>query len=294
MDNGSQTQLMKYVKADLEQYDGLLMPAKAGFLEQIFVKKLSPKKLHPNPQDEFCHDDVGPNYAIVEKYVQQIRKNREYEVPLFDESLIIEKMRPNGYMLLNGHHRWGAALILDLKTIPVQITNLTHADDIIKDLSKTTREKRAAVNLDDVVFCRNDSEPAEKSLIFPLNRIFRERIRRGIPSLFYALHEAGYDVWVYTSGYASTDYISRMFKHYHIKADGIINGLRHTGPEGSSTYDQAKTLMEKKYRITLHIEPDHVLWVCLGTKEFDDLPVGSQDEKWANNVISIVRGLKDL
>lgn len=293
MENGSQTELMKYVKADLEKYDGLIMPVKAGFLEQVFIKKLSPKKLHPNPQDEFCSDEVGPNYSIVEKYIHQIRKNREYEVRLFDEPVIIEKIRPDGYLLLNGHHRWGAALMLDLKTMPVKITNLTQPSDIVRDLSKTTRDKRASINLDDVVFCQPESEPAEKSLFFPYNRIYRERIRKGIPSLFYALHEAGYDVWVYTSGYASTDYIRQMFRHYRIKADGIINGMNHKAPDGSNTYEQAKTLMEKKYKTTLHIETDHIVRSYVGRKDFDDLMVGSQDERWANNVISIIRGLKE-
>lgn len=294
MENDSQTKLMKYVKTDLEKYDGLIMPVRAGFLEQIFVKKLSPKRLHPNPQDEFCSDEVGPNYSIIEKYIHQIRKNREYEVRLFDEPLFIEKIRPDGYLLLNGHHRWGAALLLDLRSIPVKITNLTQPADIVRDLSKTTREKRASINLDDVVFCNPESEPAESPLFFPFNRIFRERIRRGIPSLFYALQEAGYDVWVYTSGYASTDYIRQMFRHYQIKVDGIINGLNHTGPNGSSAYDQAKTMMEKKYKITLHIETDHVLRVRMGTKEFEDIPLEAHDERWANHVITIVRGLKDL
>ncbi len=293
MGNESQMELMKYIKADLEKNDGLIMPVKAGFLEQIFVKKLSPKKLHPNPQDEFCSNGIGPNYAIIEKYKQQILKNKEYEVSLFDEPVIIEKIRPDGYLLLNGHHRWGAALSLGLKTIPVKITNLTTGSDIVRDLSKTTREKRASINLDDVVFCQPELEAAEKPLFFPYSRIFRERVRKGIPSLFYALQNAGYDVWVYTSGYASTDYISQLFRHYHIKVDGIINGLRHTEPNGISTYDRAKSLMEKKYKITLHIETDHVLWIRLGTKEFDDYPVEAQNEKWANNVISIVRNLNN-
>ncbi len=43
-----------YVKAELKKYDGIYLPVRASFLEQIFVKKLNPKKLHPNPDDEFC------------------------------------------------------------------------------------------------------------------------------------------------------------------------------------------------------------------------------------------------
>ena len=183
---------------------------------------------------------------------------------------------------------------MKLKKIPVKISNLTKAEDIIKDLSKTARVKRASINLDDVIFCQSESEAAEKPLFFPFNLIFKERIRRGIPALCIALQEAGYDIWVYTAGYASTNYISQMFRHYRIKVDGIINGLNHANNKGVSIYDQAKPLMEKKYNTTIHIDTEHVVWVRLGTKEFEDIPVNSQDEKWANNVISIVRGLKDI
>ena len=288
----SKTNLMQYVKEALQKIDGLYIPVKASFFDQMFIKKLNPSKLYPNPRDEFCSDEIGPNYEIVEKYVKQITKNKENEVPLFDEPLIIEKMKPDGFMLLNGHHRWAAALILKEKSIPVKIINLTHASDIIDTLEKSKRDKRASINLDDVVISGPASENFEKPLNFPYNRIFRERIHRGIPALFYALHEEGYDVWIYTSGFASTDYITQLFRHYHIEVDGIINGTTRLKADDNNKMKQAKSMLQKKYPVTLHIDTDSILRTQSGSKEFEQYEIESKDEKWANNVITIVRSLK--
>ncbi len=87
-----------YVRAEMKKNDGSYMPVKASFLEQILVKKLSPKKLHPNPDDEFCFPEIGPNDEIIGKYGKQIRFNQKNGMELFDEPLIIEKIRPDGYM----------------------------------------------------------------------------------------------------------------------------------------------------------------------------------------------------
>ena len=288
----SKTNLMQYVKEAMQKIDGRYIPVKASFFDQMFIKKLNPSKLYPNPRDEFCSDEIGPNYEIVEKYVKQITKNKENEVPLFDEPLIIEKMKPDGFMLLNGHHRWAAALILKEKSIPVKIINLTHASDIIDTLEKSKRNTRASINLDDVVISVPDSKDFEKPLNFPYNRIFRERIRRGIPALFYALHEEGYDVWIYTSGFASTDYITQLFRHYHIDVDGIINGTTRLKADDNNKMKQAKSLLQEKYPVTLHIDVDSILRTRSGSKEFEQFEIESKDERWANNVITIVRSLK--
>ncbi len=285
--------IREYVKDEMKKYDGSYLPVRASILEQIFIKKLSPKKLHPNPDDEFCISGIGPNDGVIAKYSKQIRFNQMHNVEIFDEPLIIEKIRPDGYMLLNGHHRWAAALMLEVKKVPVQVTNVTHASDIIGQMEKTTRNKRASINLDDVIFCQNDSEPSEKQLFFPFNRIFRERIRRGIPGLIYALHNAGYDVWIYTSGYASTDYINQLFRHHGIKVDGIINGANRLNSE-KNIMGSVKEMMAKKYRITMNIDTDTVSWIRSETKDFDAIEISSKDETWAHEVIEIIRKLENL
>ena len=283
-----------YVKAELKKYDGIYLPVRASFLEQIFVKKLSPKKLHPNPDDEFCIEGIGPSDEIISKYVKQITFNQKHSMPLFDEPLIVEKIRPEGYMLLNGHHRWAAALLLNIKKVPVDLINATHLTDIIGQIVKSDRSKRASINLDDVVFCQDNTEPAEKPLFFPFNKIFKEPVRKGIPGLVYALQSAGYDVWVYSTGYASTDYINHLFRHYGVRVDGIINGAHRINSTQKNDMNSVNDLMAKKYRITLNIDMESVSWIRSETKEFEAIDIPSKGEDWARQVIAIVRKLKDL
>ena len=286
--------IREYVQEEMKKYDGSYLPVKAGIFEQIFIKKISPKKLHPNPDDEFCHSEIGPSDEIISKYMKQIRFNQMHGMPLFDDSIIVEKIRPDGYMMLNGHHRWAAALMLDVKNIPVHVTNVTQASDIIGQMEKTNRNKRASINLDDVIFTRDDTEPAEKTLFFPFNKIFPERIREGIPGLVYALHNAGYDVWVYTAGYVSTDYLNHLFRHHRIRVDGIINGANRMNSAKDNNMTGVKELMAKKYRITMNIDTDTVSWIRSETKDFDAIDIDSKDGNWAHEVIGIIRNLKDL
>ena len=281
----------KYLREDLEKTLGLRFPVKASWLEQLLIRHLSPWKLHANATDEFCSKDVGPSYEIIQKYVESIQLNQRYAQPFFSEPVIIEKMRPDGYLLLNGHHRWAASLKLNLPRIPVKLVNMTHSADIVKMLKRSTAVMRASINLDDVVFCTNDSEPAEKKRSVPFSRFFKEQVRLGIPALTHALHDLGYDVWVYTSGYASTDYISRLFKLYHIHVDGFVNGVNRLKAEDEAS--KAREMMEKKYRVTLHIDTDSVVRSHTDTKEFEQKTIGSKDDKWSANVISIVREFQE-
>ena len=283
-----------YVQEEMKKYDGVYLPVRAGLLEQIFLKKLAPQKLHPNPDDEFCSKDVGPNDEIISKYMKQIRFNQMHNMDLFDEPLIIEKIRPDGYMLLNGHHRWAAALMMDVKKVPVKLTNMTRLSDIIGQMEKTSRNKRASLDLDDVVFCHDETGPAEKQLIFPFNKIFPDRLRSGIPGLIFALQNAGYDVWVYTSGYASSEYIKHLFMLHRVGINGIINGSSRLNSEKGNEMGSVKELMAKKYRVTLNIELNTVSWIRSDTKEFEQIDIPSDGNDWAQQAIAIVRQLKDL
>lgn len=72
------------------------------------------------------------------------------------EPLTIEKLYPHGYLLLNGHHRWAAAMRVGLRRVPVEIVNLAQESDIKKILENSKHNKRVTLDLDEVVFKSND------------------------------------------------------------------------------------------------------------------------------------------
>ena len=214
-----------HLKEELEQYGSIMVPLKAGFIERKFVKKAAIERIHPNPDDEFSMQEVGPNYSIISNYMARYQRYGRMSRPeeIEEESLVVEKVYPDGYKLLNGHHRWAAYWNLDVKKAPVSIINLTQETDIERMINASAHDKRAAFDLDEVIVCQKD-EPAEKPIRRLKSRRFRERIRQGIPAVLHYLTKQGYDIWIYTAKYCAIDDIRKFFRQYTVKVDGIITG----------------------------------------------------------------------
>ena len=79
--------------------------------------------LKPNPDDEFTYDNIGPSERIIECYCQVIRRNLRFDEDIFPEPIIIQRMRIGGYMILNGHHRWAAAIHEKVPKVRVVVVN---------------------------------------------------------------------------------------------------------------------------------------------------------------------------
>ena len=74
--------------------------------------------------------------------------------------------------------------------------------------AKYEQEKmRISFDLDEVLFVNPETHETEKELKFPLNLIYKERLRLGTPELINSLQEIGFEVWVYTSSFRSISYI---------------------------------------------------------------------------------------
>ena len=95
----------KHLEDELAKYNGVSFPVKAGMLQRLLVKKLSCLKLHPNPDDEFSKPEVGPSFRIISEYESKFRRNEELDNTDTEEPVVVEKMYPDGYMIINGHHR---------------------------------------------------------------------------------------------------------------------------------------------------------------------------------------------
>ena len=116
------TEFEVFLEKEIEKGKGVYFPATAGFLRRAFIKHLPCGALHPNPQDEFCSPEIGPNYEIISRYEQDFRilkdsQGYEYLKSAVCEPIEVERIHPDGYMILNGHHRWAAALRTGMKKL---------------------------------------------------------------------------------------------------------------------------------------------------------------------------------
>ena len=290
----AKTELKTFLEDEVNKVKGVYYPVKAGFLRRQLIRKVDCDKLHPNPNDEFCFPDIGPNLEIISGYAKQYREaggsllQLKYMNSGASEPIIVEKTSPDGYMILNGHHRWIAAKRSGFRKIPVQIVDLTQEKDIREVLDKTAARKRAVLDLDEVVFCAEDDPNCEKPLGFPANRFFKERIRLGIPALFHYLNDRGYDIWVYTPNYYSQDNIRRLFRHYHVRVAGIVTGTARKGPRDTDTVRELNKLMESKYESATHIDPNTVFRTVSGKKGIESHELRNTGAVWSGEVMEII------
>ena len=229
--NATAGKFEKMLEEEVRKVKGNVSPVRTPFLRRLLTKYLRCNQIHPNPDDEFCVPSVGPNYEIISGYMQTISYGRKQgEHKFFEQPVLVEKITPDGYMLLNGHHRWAAAIKAGLPEIRVKIVNLTQQNDLSKMLARAKNTKRVVLDLDEVVYRKEFGEMTEKPLPFPFGRLYRDPMRLGIPALFNSLGDRGYDIWVYTARYDSFESVLQYFHLHHTRVCGVVTGMkRKTG-----------------------------------------------------------------
>lgn len=297
MDNQTKP-FREYLQEEVERVKESYYPARASFLMRVFVRHANCKKLHPNPEDEFCIPSIGPSDSIIAKYTEEYKRaKKDPDVARFQEfgiqePLTVQKAMPDGFMLLNGHHRWAAAMRIGVKRVKIRIVNLTQEQDVHNMLRNSKSDKRVALDLDELVFGEEGDSRLEKPLRFPLNLFFKERIKLGIPALLHFLNAQGYDIWVYTSRYYSMEYIRYLFKHRDVRLTGIVTGTGRKGPWGSFIKGTLKKLLATKYRTTIHIDSGTVMRTFSGSKECEEYPLSGSEANWTREVMDIIGKLK--
>lgn len=122
---------------------------------------------------------------------------------------------------------------------------------------------------------------------------FKQRIRLGIPALFYYLAKHGYDIWVYAADFYSIDDIQKFFRTYSVHVDGIITGVGKLEQYHSDSEKKMRELFNNKYQLTLHIDNDSILETRSDTKEFEEHAITSSEEDWSKTAIAIVEEIEN-
>ncbi len=151
---------------------------------------------------------------------------------------------------------------------------------------KNIRRMRVSFDLDEVLFVLPETHKTEPPLRFPFNLIYKERLRLGTPDVIHTLQELGYEVWVYTSSFRTESYIRHLFKHYHIRFDGIVNGTRHMKEVQKDNKQMLPQKLPNRYRISLHIDDEAI--VCTLGKQYgyNVFQLNAQDDDWKEKVIA--------
>ena len=286
----------QFLAAEVAKYKGIAVPRRAGLLERALRRLVKTEKIHPNPDDEFCMPEIGPNYEIITHYGEAIRdaQLKHRDATMFADRLTVEKMSPDGYMILNGHHRWAACHRQGMEKIPVRIVNVTHEEDIRTMLARSDNHKRVTLDLDEVVFRPKGDKNVEWTRHLALRPLDRKPIRIGIPALFRFLRKNGYDVWVYTQNFYSFDDVQHCFRMRLAAVTGAVTGTGRkvfSDPEGERK--EVEKLFADKYSVTLHIDQNMLLKTRHGDKAFEEFPLTDTGRGWSLEIMDIVQKMKE-
>ena len=161
-------------------------------------------------------------------------------------------------------------------------------------MNDSARKMRVSFDLDEVLFVDPATHKTEKAPAFPLDRVFRERLRLGTPEAVNRLQALGYEVWVYTSSFRSEKYIRRLFRLYKVRFDGIVNGSRHLKEVQKDNATVLPQKLPSRYRISLHIDDETVVCSMGPQYGFRTYRLDAQDDDWVEKVIKRAEEIKKI
>ena len=270
---------IKYVLDDIKNNKGLFHPIKSPLVFRLKAIKIALKKLHPNPDDEFSMENIGPNWNIIGDYEKSIRHNVLRNLDMFDDPIIAVRLDKGGFMILNGHHRWMACVNLRIPKIPVKIVNVTQDEDVYKVISKSKRDKCVTIDLDEVLF-RTETTEDNSDIPFWQNLIYKKNIRANASALIREFQQLGYDVWIYTGNYMSEQYIRGLFLLNKCHVDGIVNGIN-----SKKNPEKLREIFRTKYSTILHLDNETLTMVNTKTKKYEILDINASGDRWASATV---------
>ncbi len=160
---------------------------------------------------------------------------------------------------------------------------------------KSNSEKmRVSFDLDEVLFVLPETHKTEPALIFPFNKIFKERLRLGTPALIKELQDLGYEVWVYTSSFRSERYIKTLFLLYGVRFNGIVNGDRHLKEVQRNNKTILPQKLPNRYRISLHIDDESIVCSLGRQYGYHAFQLEAQDDDWKEKIIARAEEIKKI
>lgn len=160
--------------------------------------------------------------------------------------------------------------------------------------NNSLQKMRISFDLDEVLFVSPETHKTEPPLRFPLDRVYRERLRLGTPDLINELQKLGYEVWVYTSSFRTESYIRHLFMFYGVRFDGIVNATRHLKEvQGNRSYKLPQK-MPNRYKISLHVDDETVICTSGMQYGFRTYQLDAQDDDWKEKIIQRAEEIKRL
>ena len=153
---------------------------------------------------------------------------------------------------------------------------------------------RVSFDLDEVLFVDPKKYEIEEPLRGLAGMFFKEKLRKGTVELIHELQKRNFEVRVYTSSYRSEDYIKRLFKHYGIVFDGIVNAERHNKEVQRGRSQRLPQKMPPHYQISLHIDDEENIIRSGASYGFHVFRVYEPDDEWVQKVLDEAERVRNI
>lgn len=149
-------------------------------------------------------------------------------------------------------------------------------------------------DLDDTLFVSEKDFKTEPALHFPMNVVYREKLRLGTVELMRYIREQNIQLWIYTNSDRSERYIRGLFRCYGIKLDQVVNAERHMREVQANKAESMPSKYPNKYHIDLHIDDEAAIAQNGKDYGFHVFIVREQDDEWTEKVKKEVERIKKL
>ena len=149
-------------------------------------------------------------------------------------------------------------------------------------------------DLDETLFVNPEKVPTEDNLSFPLNKIYKDRLRKGTSELLKWINNNNIELWIYTTSFRSERYIKSIFRHYGIKIDNIINGKRHEKEIQKNNTERLPSKYPAKYHIDLHIDDEISVYQNGISYGFRVYLLKENDTLWTENIKNEILHIKKI
>lgn len=148
-------------------------------------------------------------------------------------------------------------------------------------------------DLDETLFVNPEKVPTENKLDFPLDRIYRDRLRKGTVELLQWINSNNIKLWIYTTSYRSERYIRNIFRRYGIEIDYIINGKRHAEEVQGSKKEIMPSKYPAKYHIDLHVDDEISVYQNGIAYGFRVYLLKENDTEWGDDLKTEISRIKN-
>ena len=142
---------------------------------------------------------------------------------------------------------------------------------------------KISFDLDETLFVNPKEVPTEPELKFPYNKIYKDKLRKDAVELLTEINRSEWELWIYTTSNRSEGYIRKLFRHYGINIDSVVNAVRHE-KEVARGRNNFPSKYPSVYRIDLHVDDEKSVYENGIAYGFRVYRITNDDVAWADNL----------